>query len=207
MGGPDPWPSLAYIACVVRLIAFMSPCRRPDSDHVPSVIDDVARTGHWSVVSGYLSSFVAVETGVGLQSCPWVIHVPPGRQANISVVSPTSRLSGSGAAGCQWTIVVDEANLTRHLSGCADPQQRRHHVLYTSHERGRSLRVFLRPTTTTGSLRSHLLLYFHGATALFTRFVNSLTTTVDIQVRYSYSIKHPVPDRVKPSFVFDIRAL
>jgi len=34
-----------------------------------------------------------------------------------------------------------------------------------------------------------------------------LTPTVAIWV-YSYSIKHPVPDRVKPAFViFDIRSL
>jgi len=45
----------------------------------------VDRTGQWSVsADGYLSSWVAVETGVGLVSCPWIVDVPPGRQVNIT---------------------------------------------------------------------------------------------------------------------------
>ena len=144
----------------------MSPCRRSDADHGASTSDEVVdRTGHWSVSAGYLSSFVAVETGVGLKSCPWLVDVPPGRQVNITVLSLSAR-AGAVMSHCQWTVVVREANVTTHLSGCASEtsdMRRRHRVLYTSHQRGTSISVHLSPTTTTRPLRSQLLLYFQGA--------------------------------------------
>jgi len=153
----------------------MSACRQSDADRSAAMSD---RAGQWSVGAGYLSSFVAVETGVGLRSCPWLVDVPPGRRINITVPSPSGRwVAGGGAAvtsGCQWTIVVGEGNLTTHLSGCvaaaetAD-QRRRHRVVYTSHRRGTAVTVYLSPTTTTRPLRSHLLLYFQGAPTITTR--------------------------------------
>jgi len=149
-----------------------------------SVADDQwSVDGHaddqWSV-SGYLSSAVAVETGVGLAACPWLVDVPPGRLVNITLVSPSARRRGAGSVGgavawggCEWTVVVREGNLTTHLSGCGtsdalttDRPYRRgpDRVVYTSRERGAAVSVHLSPTTTSRPLRSHLLLHFTGTT-------------------------------------------
>ena len=147
----------------------MTPCRLSDG---MSMTDEMDNVEHWSSMSaGYLSSFVAVETGVGLQSCPWLIDVPPGRQVNVTLLSFSPPWPGGEVTrGCEWTIVVREANVTTHLPGCvggssesARRARRRQRVLYTSHRRGTPLTVYLQPTTTSSSLRSHLLLYVQGS--------------------------------------------
>jgi len=150
----------------------MSSCGRSDTDHGASLSDLLLdTTDQWSV-GGYLSSWVAVETGVGLASCPWLIDVAPGRRVNISVLSPSARWpvrgGGGGAAisGCEWTVVIGEGNLTTHLSGCemetSSSSSSTPAALYTSHQRGVPLAVQLSPTTTTHTPTSHILLYFQG---------------------------------------------
>jgi len=125
--------------------------------------------GHWSVGAGYLSSFVALDTGVGLQSCPWLVDVPAGRLVNITALSYGERtlVSAVAMSGCQWTVVVREGNLTTHLPGCASvgADDRQHRVLYTSRRRGVPISVYLRATVTSaaGNVPSHLLLYFQGS--------------------------------------------
>jgi len=157
------------------------PCRRRSED-VSTISDDSPdRTAqHWSPSAGYLSSFVALETGVGLQSCPWLVDVPPGRQVNVTVLRFSEQhWMGEGGAGgvtlgCEWTIVIREDNVTTHLPGCSGFAGRgsavgegdgRRRVFYTSRRRGTSLAIHLRPTaaSTITTLRSQLLLYFQGS--------------------------------------------
>ena len=126
---------------------------------------------HWSTNAGYLSSFLALETGVGLQSCPWLVDVPPGRQVNVTLLSFSEPWSGGRVPlGCQWTVVIREGNVTTHLPGCvgsggelAFGGRRRPRALYTSHRRGTPLTVYLGLTATSTTLRSHLLLHFQGS--------------------------------------------
>jgi len=151
----------------------MTPCRQSEGDRDPLSAGEMVGTEHWSPLSaGYLSSFLALETGVGLQSCPWLVDVPPGRQINVTLLSFGEPWPAPAAlaTGCEWTIVVREGNITTHLPGCvggggdlAAGGRRRQRVLYTSHQRGTSLSVFLRPTSTSTTLRSHLLIHFHGS--------------------------------------------
>jgi len=150
----------------------MTPCRRSEEGYDASTIGDIDRAADWSLGAGYLSSFLALETGVGLQSCPWLVDVPPGRQVNVTLMRFSERWPGGGlTSGCEWTVVVREGNVTTHLPGCAsgrggeltDGGDGRQRVVYTSHRRGTPLSVYLRPTTTSSTLRSQLLLYFQGS--------------------------------------------
>ena len=155
----------------------MTPCRR--SEQHASTTGETDRSDHWSVNAGYLSSFLALvnagylssflalETAVGLQSCPWLVDVPPGRQVNITVLSFSESWPGRRVTSdCEWTVVVREENVTTHLPGCAGDDarggRRRQRVIYTSHRRGTPLAVYLRPTAIPSTLRFHFLLYFQG---------------------------------------------
>jgi len=167
----------------------MTPCRRSEAVHDASTISEIDRaaeywsdnvqywsqwsasTEYWSASSGYLSSFLAMETGVGLQSCPWLVDVPPGRQVNVTLLRFSEPWTGGRlTAGCEWTIVVREGNVTTHLPACAGGSGgelardggRLQRILYTSHRRGTPLTVYLRPTATSVSLRSQLLIHFQG---------------------------------------------
>ena len=185
--------------------ALMTPCSQPTAGQDSSMTSDVDTTDHWpqSRNAGYLSSLSALETGVGLQLCPWLIDVPAGRQVNVTLLSfsSSSRLAAAGGmtmSSCEWSVVIREGNVTTHLPGCAEASavERQQHF-YTSHQRGTPLTIYLRPTSTATTPRSQLLLHFHGS-PLYFRAPNILHNSlpigrlfrlcVDIDQKYSLQI-------------------
>jgi len=149
----------------------MTPCRQSEAGYEVSSMGEYGSTS-----AGYMSSFLALETGVGLQSCPWLVDVPTGRQVNVTLIRFSEPWTGGGTtSGCEWTIVVREGNVTTHLPGCAGGSGvelardggRRQRALYTSQHRGTPLTVYLRPTATSTTLRSQLLIHFQGSPSVF----------------------------------------
>jgi hypothetical protein len=119
---------------------------------------------------GYLSSLTAVESSIGVQSCPWIIHLEAGRRVNVSLYNlfdrSTSGLSASrgrprpasSVRDCaDWTVIIREGNQTtdvpvchgadagiggRSVMGDTDDEWSRENVIYTSHG-GTMLMIYL----------------------------------------------------------------
>jgi len=123
---------------------------------------------------GFLSSLTAVDSGVGIESCPWEIHVEPGRRVNITlydfvdhtapstgVALPRGRPKASSSFNCEdWKIIIREGNQTTEVSLCLGitgviggapsyvdmDQGTRERVVYTS-QGGTMILIFLASAT------------------------------------------------------------
>lgn len=108
---------------------------------------------------GFFSSLTAVESHIGVQSCPWIIHVESGRRVNITLYNLVDRSTAnfasprgllrpvlSGRDCGAWTVVIREGNQTTELPVCygagtggrltmgdVDDEWTRESVIYTSH--------------------------------------------------------------------------
>jgi hypothetical protein len=119
---------------------------------------------------GFLSSLTAVESSIGVQLCPWIIHVEAGRRVNITLYNLAdrstavfaatrglSRPMSSGRDCGDWTVVIREGNQTTELPVCygagtgsggrltmgdGDDEWTRESVIYTSHG-GTMLMIYL----------------------------------------------------------------
>lgn len=119
---------------------------------------------------GYLSSLSAVESGIGVETCPWAIQMEPGRRVNITrynFIDPSTR--GGGGRGRQpaggdcdeWTTVIREGNTTVEMSACqpaaGDDATAREKIVYTS--RGGSTMVLIYLTSAITQFKSTPLLF------------------------------------------------
>lgn len=96
-----------------------------------------------SQTSGFLSSVTAVDTSIGLSQCPWLIEVKKGQRINLTLYSFSTvldpQMMGRRPSECEWTVVVQEGNLTVQLPGCS--LAAREKVIYTT--QGGNVKVHL----------------------------------------------------------------
>ena len=96
--------------------------------------------------SGLLSSTVAVQTGVGGASCPWLIKAPPGRTIRFDLLDYSP---GSLDGPCEAYAIIKETVETGAHTVC-----RGHDRVYTSTSNLVEVRLL-----TSGSDRTFLLNY------------------------------------------------
>ncbi len=109
--------------------------------------DECHNGGHMVTLSsstGYLSSLITEETGVGTSGCPWKIKAGKGQQVALAVFDFNlfSNISGRHdyygqdeySSGCPISIVVEDQDIRKEITLCSEGWRQRHVFTSTGNE-------------------------------------------------------------------------
>ena len=125
-------------------------------------------------MTGFFSSSTAVDSGVGIESCPWTIHVEQGRRVNITLFNFVDRLFN-----CEdWNIIIREGNETVEVSVCFGMEEGGPNIV----DIDQGARERVKYTSRGGTI---ILIYLASATASGTVFESPHLRSTPLLLRYN----------------------
>lgn len=115
-----------------------------------------------SAMSGYLSSLMSTEHGMGSTRCPWVVDPLPGLKLNITLfnfvaMSVTGSVLSPESSVCYEVATIEDGDTTKTVLVCGgDP---RHKVIHISH--GGPVKIAFADKSGLHAL-GHFLIHYEG---------------------------------------------